>query len=287
MTCGYPVMVHERLRPCGKCQACARKRRNAWVGRMLMEQTQHQETCFLTLTYGDAALPRVYHKESDLWIPTLAKSHLQKWIRSARQSITSKGLSIRYFAAGEYGTKYGRPHYHLILYGIGPTWIEHYLKWWKKGFVSAYEATPASMAYVAKYCLKGGNDPELTLAADTLPDERITTAPFRLMSRKPAIGATFAPSIGRSLATNTGHGILLDPEASLQRSVQMGSKRYPLDRTMRKHVDHELESVYNIPADQRTALWERDFPEPANEEIEKARQGCDKALRSRGTRNKL
>ncbi len=280
-------MVGDRLRPCGKCQACARKRRNSWVGRMLMEQTQHPETCFLTLTYSDEALPRVYHSETDQWIPTLVKSHLQKWIRSARQSISSHGLTIRYFAAGEYGTKSGRPHYHLILFGIGPLWTDHYKKWWKKGFISAYEATPRSMAYVAKYCLKGGMDPEMELPEQTLEMPRITTAPFRLMSRKPAIGATFVPSIGRSLATNTGHGILLDPQANLQASVQIGKKRYPLDRTMKTHVDKHLESVYNIPSVQRTALWERDFPEPTNEEITKARSGCIKALHSRNTRNKL
>lgn len=172
----------------------------------------------------------------------------------------------------------------------GPTWIEHYVKWWKKGFVSAYEATPASMAYVAKYCLKGGNDPELDLPEAgefTTENPRITTAPFRFMSRNPAIGVSFAPNIGRSLTTNTGHGILLDPQVNLQRSVQIGAKRYPIDRTMRNHVDSELESVYNIPPAQRNALWERDFPEPSNEEITKARAGCLKAVRSRNQRNKL
>ena len=165
---------------------------------MLMEQTKHRETCFLTLTYAPEHLPHVYHEESDTWIPTLVKSHLQKWIRSARKTCTWNTSPIRYFAAGEYGTKSGRPHYHLILFGIGPTWTDLFAKTWKKGFYSVYEATPASMAYTAKYCLKGGEDPELNLPTSTphsLEEDRATVAPFRLMSRKPAIGASFAAKL--------------------------------------------------------------------------------------------
>ena len=89
-----------------------------------MENTQHPETCFLTLTYDDDNLPWVYHEDNDLWIPTLVKSHLQKWIASVRYHVKWNTSPIRYFAAGEYGSKGGRPHYHVILFGRGGAF------WW-------------------------------------------------------------------------------------------------------------------------------------------------------------
>ncbi len=288
MTCGFPILVHDRLRPCGHCQGCARNRRNAWVGRMIMEQTQHKESAFVTLTYEDA--PLVHHEDNDVWIPTLVKSHLQKWLRSVRKKATYFGENFRYFAAGEYGTKKGRPHYHVITFGTGPLWNEIYKDSWSRGFVSSYEATPASMAYVAKYTLKGGTDPELDLpehGENSLEVERVTQPPFRLMSRKPAIGATFAPNIARQLARGTGHGITYDPSfCGPVNQVRFQGKKYPLDRTMKHHLEQQLlgRGVNTHLVD---AMLRRDYPEPDHEEIEKARQGHHKALRNRETRLKL
>ncbi len=261
---------------------------------MLMEQSQHSESAFVTLTYNDEHLPLVRHEESDTWIPTLVKSHLQKWIRSVRQKTTHAGVPIRYFAAGEYGTKGSRkinPHYHIILFGTGPLWNQLYEQSWKKGFVSSYTATAASMAYVAKYCLKGGEDPELrlpTLQPHTDPAEnRCTSPPFRLTSRRPAIGATFAPHIAHSLAGPTGHGLHYDPSRSgPANQIQIGRKKYPLDRTMKLHLEKALlkQGVNTFMVD---AMLNRDYPEPTDEEISKARAAHSKALRNRGTRLKL
>ncbi len=261
---------------------------------MLMEQSQHSESCFVTLTYNDEHLPLVRHEESDTWIPTLVKSHPQKWICSVRKKMMHGGLPLRYFAAGEYGTKGARksnPHYHLILFGIGPTWNQLFEKSWKKGFVSSYEATPASMAYVAKYCLKGGEDPELALPTSQphmdSAESRCTSPPFRLTSRRPAIGATFAPHIARSLARETGHGLLYDPSQSgPANQIQIGKKRYPLDRTMKTHLEHALleRGVNPYMVD---AMLNRDYPEPTNEEISNGRSAHIKALRNRDSRLKL
>jgi len=257
---------------------------------MLMEQTQHNESAFVTLTYADEYLPQA-RTEGDLWIPTLVKSHPQKWIRSVRQKAMQHGLPIRYFAAGEYGEKSGRPHYHVILFGIGPLWNRIYEESWKKGYVSSYEATAASMAYVAKYCLKGGKDPELQLPT-CLPHEdpginRVTIPPFRLTSRKPAIGATFAPNIANSLVSRTGNSLSFDPSrAGPANRIRIGGRKYPLDRTMKGHLEKALleRGVHELQVD---AILSRDFGDPTNEEIEKGRQAHQKALRQRGSRAKL
>ena len=294
MTCGFPIDVGGKLRPCGKCQGCARKRRNSWVGRMLMEQTQHQESAFVTLTYNDENLPWAHNEENDLWIPTLVKSHCQKWIKSVRQKAMHLDRPLRYFAAGEYGTKGERkinPHYHIILFGTGPLWNKIYEESWKKGFVSSYAATPASMAYVAKYCLKGGQDPELHLPTSQPQSDpaenRATSPPFRLTSRRPAIGTTFAKNIATSLVTANPHGLLYDP--SLQgpaNQIQISKKNYPLDTTMKHHLETAL-YARGVNDEHINAMLNRDFPEATDEEIKKARGAHEKALRTRDTRLKL
>lgn len=290
MNCGFPIWVNERLRPCGKCQGCARKRRNSWVGRMVMEQTQHKECAFVTLTYDEANLPLVHQEENDVWIPTLVKSHVQRWIRSVRKKATRYDRELRYFAAGEYGDKSGRPHYHLIVFGTGPFWNQIYAESWNKGFVSSYEATPASMAYVAKYCLKGGKDPELDLPVHgewNAETPRITTPPFRLTSRRPAIGTTYAPIIAMQLARDTGHGLSYDPAHNGPvNQIRFQGKKYPLDRLMKDHLGEQL-SLRGVNHFMLDAMLNRDYPEPTNEEVFKARQRHNKALRSRESRLKL
>ena len=257
---------------------------------MLLEQSQHKESAFVTLTYQEGELPLVYHPEHDIWIPTLEKSHLQKWIRSVRKKGTHLGRKLRYFAAGEYGSKSGRPHYHLILFGIGPTWNQIFADTWNRGFVSSYEATARSMAYVAKYCLKHGNDPELNLpeyGEYSLENPRITTPPFRLTSRRPALGTTFAQHIATSLVPATGHGLLYDPsETGPVNRLLIAGKSYPLDRTMKSHLDDQLVDR-GVNDDQLTAMLHRDDWDPTHEEIIEARALCRKAGRTSNKKIKL
>ena len=257
---------------------------------MLLEQSQHKESAFVTLTYNEGECPLIYHPEHDIWIPTLVKSHVQKWIRSVRKKATHLGRELRYFAAGEYGTKGGRPHYHLITFGIGPTWNQIFYESWNKGFVSSYEATARSMAYVAKYCLKGGNDPELRLpeyGEYSLENPRLTTPPFRLTSRRPALGTTYARNIATSLARATGHGRLFDPsEAAPVNRLMIGGKNYPLDRTMKNHIDDELLDV-GMNSTHVDAMLHRDDWDPTYEEIIEARALCLKAGRQSNKKIKL
>ncbi len=260
------------------------------MGRMLLEQSQHSESAFVTLTYADDYLPLIFDEGREIWMPTLAKSHVQKFIRSVRKKLTLIGLPLRYFAAGEYGRKSDRPHYHLILFGIGPAWNSYFEESWNKGFVSSYEATARSMAYVAKYCLKGGNDPELRLpeyGEYSLEVPRTTTPPFRLTSRRPAIGTSFTKHIATSLVPKTGHGLLFDPSRSGPvNRTQIAGKSYPLDTTMKKHLERNL-LERGVNQFQVSAMLNRDDWIPTNEEITKARQGCIKARRTKNKNLKL
>ncbi len=286
MFCGFPIEVTGRLRPCGKCQGCLRQRRRAWVGRMLVEQamTPGGECSFVTLTYAPENLPFVHHQETDTWVWTLEKLALQKYLRAVRDAAHKLDLNFRYFACGEYGEETGRPHYHLIAFGLGIGARSIFAGLWKMGFVSVYEANARTMSYVAKYCLKGSKDPEPLGEFDpSCPGERATQKPFRLTSRAPPIGGAFCRSIADSMQTRTGSCVLVDENAYAKGVIRVGRDKYPLDRTMKDRVIRELD----IPSAMSDALFRRDFEDPTDGEIKKAAQICIKATRRRHSRSKL
>ena len=120
MQCIKPVRLFKNLSPqefpdgllvpCGKCIACRISKRREWSVRMLHELEHHQKSVFVTLTYSDYYLPQNN---------SLKKEDLQKFMKRLRKSLEPTGRKIRYFACGEYGDQTERPHYHLIIFGLG------------------------------------------------------------------------------------------------------------------------------------------------------------------------
>lgn len=103
---GYPEGL---LVPCGKCLSCRITKRTEWSVRMLHELDCWQDAMFLTLTYKDESLPENF---------SLKKKHLQLFIKMLRKRMDIQGRKIKYFGCGEYGKVFGRPHYHLIIFGL-------------------------------------------------------------------------------------------------------------------------------------------------------------------------
>lgn len=95
--------------PCGKCIGCRLERSRKWAMRCVYEAQQYQENSFLTLTYAPEFLPEG---------GTLVKRDLQLFFKRLRKSFPD--VKIRYFACGEYGEQFARPHYHVILFGFCP-----------------------------------------------------------------------------------------------------------------------------------------------------------------------
>ena len=246
--------------------------------------TPGQECAFVTLTYADPQVPFVHHEETDQWVWTLDKKHLQKYLRAVRDAAHRLDLGFRYFACGEYGEKTGRPHYHLIAFGLGVGAAKIFDSLWTKGFTTTYEANARTMSYVAKYCLKGSKDPEPSAPfAPGSPDRRATAKPFRLTSRSPPIGGAYARNIADSLQTKTGSAVLIDGDAQANRCIRIGGDKYPIDRTMRDRIISELD----IPEAMSDSLFKRDQVDPTDEETLKAAQQCIKANRLRHERAKL
>jgi len=86
------------------------------------------------------------------------------------------------FGCGEYGGKFGRPHYHLIVFSNSQIPREEYEKLWVHGSIDVGTCTPASIAYVCKYSVKKvlGNN-AVTYYRETLPE-------FGIFPKRPAMG---------------------------------------------------------------------------------------------------
>lgn len=148
---------------CGKCDACLHSRRVALKSRMLLEQASHENPpLFVTLTYSDKFLPEdgVNVRDVQLFL---------KRFRSYMEYKFPNFSKFRYACFSEYGSKYGRPHYHLIIFGshIGNEsprnllFLEKELrKCWQMGFVYVKLCDSGCFNYVSKYVLKKSNVPE-------------------------------------------------------------------------------------------------------------------------------
>lgn len=75
-----------------------------------MELQNWSESSFITLTYNAKNLPPDN---------SLHKDDVQKFIKRLRKDLSYENRSIKYFGCGEYGDKNSRPHYHLIIFGLG------------------------------------------------------------------------------------------------------------------------------------------------------------------------
>lgn len=189
--------------PCGKCYECLKRRRENWAQRLYEEMNSHDYSCWVTLTYDDAFIERVYVPEAEAF--SLRKSDVQDFIKrlritldrhSGRYMCNGNPPDVRYFAAGEYGEKGLRPHYHIILFGISPYNCDVYklLKdTWPYGLFHIDELSLASIRYTCKYLLKSSADSA----------RAFLEPPFNLQSRRPPLGWKFIEKEKARLASKS------------------------------------------------------------------------------------
>lgn len=125
----YTHKVVTREVPCGKCYHCKMTRVNEWVTRMCLESQFRKYTYFVTLTYDSNTKCKIIEETHPVYHNInkrktygkhplhICKKHLQNFIKRLRKNF---GAPLKYFACGEYGHDYSRPHYHLILWSDVP-----------------------------------------------------------------------------------------------------------------------------------------------------------------------
>lgn len=181
--------------PCGQCVGCRLERSRQWATRCAHEASLHERNCFITLTYRDADLP----DDNSLDVTVF-----QKFMKRLRKRF---GSGIRFYHCGEYGSTYGRPHYHACIFGfdfqdkklfkVTETGSRLYTsealsELWPYGFSTIGDVTFQSAAYVARYIMKKVNgdaaqnhytklDPNTGEIYQIKPE-------YTTMSRRPGIG---------------------------------------------------------------------------------------------------
>lgn len=157
--------------PCGRCAGCRVNHAVTWANRMCWEVREHDNTCFVTLTYSDENYP------ADA---SVSKKELQLFFKRLRKAV-GPDRKLRYFACGEYGERFGRAHYHAVVFGVGFHETGLLESAWNLGFVQAKPFLRERALYCASYLLK-----EVDVAFDVVGRSK----PFALMSKR--IGFAFA-----------------------------------------------------------------------------------------------
>lgn len=184
--------------PCGRCIGCRIDRSRQWALRCMHEAQMHDRNSFITLTYDDQHVPVDYGLKLRDW---------QLFMKRMRKRI---GTRLRFYACGEYGDHFGRPHYHALLFGFGFPDRKQYktnkngdrvytsdllAELWPYGLHEIGDVTFKSAAYVARYVIKKQN-------GDRAADHYYRTSPvdglnynvapeFAVMSRRPGVGSTW------------------------------------------------------------------------------------------------
>ncbi len=215
--CGFKQVV-----PCGQCIGCRLERSRQWAIRIMHEAQCHEENSFLTLTYSDEFLPA--DGSLVLW-------HFQDFMKRLRSRLAPRAL--RFFHCGEYGEEcalcglsrrlcrcyqfsatFGRPHYHVCLFGFSfpdkvfytetngqRLFISDFLAdVWDRGFCTVGSLSFASAGYVARYCLKkinGALSDDHYWKVSEATGEAVSVSPeYSTMSRRPGIGTTWFDRFG-------------------------------------------------------------------------------------------
>lgn len=227
---------------CGRCPYCIKKRKNAWRRRISDEAKVTEKTCFLTLTYDDDHLPARN---------SLCRSDVTKFFKRLR-----KKHSFRYFFCGEYGDTFGRPHYHLIMFGLDcmspcfktKTQLKAgwrcYMDEWPFGFCHVAPCTEADIAYVAGYVEKKCGDVDY----EKEYDDKGLVRPFIGMSTSPGIGAPFIRRYGPEFIENVDKEgrKLSDYLPRYYRRLCFSRKKWHPDAIYSKYLRYSFSDIENI-----------------------------------------
>lgn len=184
---------HSLSIPCGQCIGCRLEKSRQWAIRCSLESQLYQNSYFLTLTYDDEHLPKS---------GSLVPDDLQKFLKRLRRYVEYHGSDkkIRFFACGEYGDNFLRPHYHAIIFNLDISDLKRFStsfsgdiyytsetinQIWKNGYVIIGEVTFESCAYVARYVTKKMTGSQADFYYEGRQPE------FVRMSRRPGIGSAW------------------------------------------------------------------------------------------------
>lgn len=215
--------VAGELFSCRKCETCIARRVDDAIGRCLAEAVG-SDACFMaTMTIGgdmhygstaDNPKAQALHKPDVILLNKRLRKYIWqdafgRWKAEDNDPALFVPPIVRLFGTGEYGDKFGRPHYHLLIYLLGTTVLpgvilnqrflwgrmdesmagyefpqaEDGREFWPWGVSHVKEFDRNDAFYLAQYVTK------------TVQERRGLPAPFKVMapirSLRPMLGAGF------------------------------------------------------------------------------------------------
>lgn len=185
--------------PCGRCVGCRMDQARSWSIRIGHEAQLYDSNLFVTLDYAPEHLRSwsLQYRDMQLFL-----KRLRKRVKGVSQAPDGR-RPIRFFLCGEYGERFKRPHWHVILFNCRMPDQERFVNGsyrssvmeevWGAGNCVIGDVTPASAAYVAGYTQDKVYGQRAREYYEDLVDPRTGEVssrrpPFVVMSRRPGIG---------------------------------------------------------------------------------------------------
>ncbi|AXL15438.1 replication initiator protein [Microviridae sp.] len=238
---------------CGICRGCKADHARDWAIRCYHEAQLHESSCFINPTYRDTHLPP--HG-------SLSPRDLQLFFKRLRKAVAP--VKIRYFACGEYGTKKGRPHYHVCLFGwrpaekiiVGKSEKGHYQysdstleKAWGLGHITWTEFDSGCARYTAHYTA----DKLKSFKKDEI-DEKTGLRPYEILDETTGEIQALCPEFQRE-SRRPGLGMpwleRFWQEVFPADSVVMDGREYPPPRAYFHWLKENQPEMYAIVSDKR------------------------------------
>lgn len=251
---------------CRNCIGCRIDKSREWAVRIMHEQSLHAENMFITLTYNDEHLPRDQGLHHDHFKDFMKR--LRRWA-----DYNLDGRKISYYMCGEYGAKFGRPHYHAIIFNLrmpdakkyGKLWNSEILeRLWGKGYTSIGNVTLQSAAYVARYIMKKvtGDQAEKHYIKALVDEEtgeivdRFEVEPeYNRMSTRPAIGKEWFKLYSKDFGEN--------PE---EQQIHINGKAFPMPSYYLRQLEAQDPKKYEQIMEARKKYASEN--EPTEKELE-------------------
>lgn len=238
---------------CTRCIPCRVQRRREWTARLLLESQFHAHSWFVTLTYADKHLPQDQ---------SVDPREIQLFMKKLRKAVSEP---LRFYAVGEYGGQYHRPHYHIALFGLGDyghvqpgdTWAWGLpectcplCKCWGKGGVDRRPLEKETAQYICKHAVEKATEDNKRIVGERHPV-------FARMSnggknKTGGIGAQSAETIANAHFTKAVSRSVSD-QGDVLGVVRFDGQMWPLGRYLRGRVRKAMGMDPRMP----TAALER------------------------------
>lgn len=151
---------------CGKCVECLEAKRKQLYVKLYYEFMNSTSAHFITLTYRDESVPHCFVVGSGEDLLNLCRADVTSHIKRWRSLCNKKGYDLSrfsYFLCSEYGSKYLRPHYHILIFNVddfravslfNQMWIDYYGFTLDKPIGREHKDFVKVSKYVSKYVTK-------------------------------------------------------------------------------------------------------------------------------------